>query len=280
MTVFLLVSVLLSVEAQVMPGSQATEVAATSWVNTDGFSMEAARGGVVVLFFWASTCEPCVEAIPAISDLAAEYADREVTFVGLTNEDGSEVDLELFITERGLSFPVGIGSMSYQDYGVTVIPHAFVVNPAGVVVWRGHPLGELEEVLATVVGEGNYEVVGYEEIALTEVTPGETVEGSLSEEDFNFIGTYTDGYKLANVVAGEYVITVTSEEIDTTLYVRTAMGDAKELRNDDAAPDFALPSPTDSAVSVYVDSGDDIMVYVSSYYREEIGAYTINVTRR
>ena len=41
------------------------------------------RGEVVVVNFWATWCAPCIEEIPEFSRLQAEYADRNVKFIGI-----------------------------------------------------------------------------------------------------------------------------------------------------------------------------------------------------
>ena len=41
-----------------------------------------------------------------------------------------------------MSYPVGVGSSSAGAYGVSGIPHAFVVAN-GKIVWAGHPMDGL-----------------------------------------------------------------------------------------------------------------------------------------
>ncbi len=44
------------------------------------------RGKAVVLDFWATWCSPCVAAIPKFNRLVAEFKDRPVVFVSVTDE--------------------------------------------------------------------------------------------------------------------------------------------------------------------------------------------------
>lgn len=45
------------------------------------------RGDVVVLNVWYAACGPCRAEAPDLQDVAAEYADRGVRFVGLNTRD-------------------------------------------------------------------------------------------------------------------------------------------------------------------------------------------------
>jgi hypothetical protein len=57
---------------------------------------------------------------------------------------------EDWVTEHGVTYAYGYdkkGKLS-RDLGVKGIPHAFLINPSGKIVWEGHP-GALEEEMIT-----------------------------------------------------------------------------------------------------------------------------------
>ena len=41
------------------------------------------QGGVLVVSFWATWCAPCIEEMPDLQEVQAEYATRGVTIVGV-----------------------------------------------------------------------------------------------------------------------------------------------------------------------------------------------------
>ncbi len=143
-------------------GDQAYPLTGLTWVK--GSPVSISPGKVYVVEFWATWCPPCRESIPHLTELADKYADR-VVFVGVSNEDVSTV--EPFVADKGdeMDYHVAVdtngnvvkGYMSAFNQGG--IPTAFVVNADGMVVWLGHPMGELESVLDQVV-EGTYTVEG------------------------------------------------------------------------------------------------------------------------
>ena len=69
--------------------------------------------------------------------------------VGVSGEEESEV--EPFVTKHKVQYPIGIGET--EDYDVNGIPHAFLIDKDGKIVWRGHP-ASLDKALVdkTLVG--------------------------------------------------------------------------------------------------------------------------------
>jgi hypothetical protein len=68
-----------------------------------------------------------------------------VVIVSLTDEPRSKV--EPFAKQMGMVYPVGGGSQAGSLYGVTGIPHAFIVDPSGKIAWAGHPMAGLDAAL-------------------------------------------------------------------------------------------------------------------------------------
>lgn len=115
--------------------------------------------------FWATWCGPCLAGMPHLSDLQAEYADRNVTVIGFTSRDllgkpdHSEMGVTDFVHGRGKRFNY---TFAYADDGATAdawmtaagregIPCTFVVDQAGKIADIGHPM-YLPAVLPKVVG--------------------------------------------------------------------------------------------------------------------------------
>ena len=67
---------------------------------------EDLKGKVLVVDFWATWCGPCIEEIPNFNALDAEQGDDRVVMLGITVESGSYEDVEPYITELGIEYPV------------------------------------------------------------------------------------------------------------------------------------------------------------------------------
>jgi len=101
--------------------------------NGSRVSLEAMRGKIVVLNFWASWCYPaCYEEAPVLERNWQAYRDRDVVVVGINIQDREEAALR-FIRQFGLSFPNAPdpGGKVSVDYGVYGVPETFFIDRSG-----------------------------------------------------------------------------------------------------------------------------------------------------
>jgi cytochrome c biogenesis protein CcmG/thiol:disulfide interchange protein DsbE len=98
-------------------------------------SLDALRGQVVVLNFWASWCYPaCYEEAPVLEAAWRRYRDRGVVVVGIAIQDKEPASRD-FIERFGLSFPNApdpAGRISI-DYGVYGVPESFIIDRRGLI---------------------------------------------------------------------------------------------------------------------------------------------------
>ncbi len=96
-------------------------------------ALEAQRGKVVVLNFWASWCYPaCYEEAPVLERNWRAYRDRGVVVIGVDIQDKAEA-AQKFMRDFGLSFPNvrdTAGKVSV-DYGVYGVPETFFIDRGG-----------------------------------------------------------------------------------------------------------------------------------------------------
>jgi len=143
-------------------GDAAYPLTGLTWVK--GSPVTISPGKVYVVEFWATWCPPCRKSIPHLTELAKKYADR-VVFVGVSDEDVATV--KPFVANQGdqMDYNVAVDTArkvvdGYMTaFGQDGIPTAFVVNADGKVVWLGHPMDNLGDVLDKVLA-GTYAVPG------------------------------------------------------------------------------------------------------------------------
>ena len=124
--------------AQGLVGKPAPAISATDWLNSLPLSLQAAKGKIVMVEFWATWCPPCRKSIPHLIELNKKLAGKGVVIMGLTNEQKEKV--EPFAKELSMDYAIGGESASGKDYGVTGIPTAFILDTAGTITWQGHPM--------------------------------------------------------------------------------------------------------------------------------------------
>jgi thiol-disulfide isomerase/thioredoxin len=121
-------------------GTEPPEVVATGWLNTDGpQTLAGLRGKVVLVEFWATWCGPCVAGIPHLNELQTKYGADGLQILSFTEEDRATVEAFQKQARTPIEYTVAVGSSMGRTYGVTGIPHAFLVGRDGKLVWHGHP---------------------------------------------------------------------------------------------------------------------------------------------
>ena len=153
-------------------GHTAPELHFTWWSNpTDPDESYAKlsdlKGKVVVLDFWATWCGPCVGSFPHVKELQSHYDGYDVVIVGVTSLQGAhftgdergKIDcaddpdqeralMKEFMAAKDVTWRVAFAEepVFNPDYGVNGIPHVAILDPQGVVRFRGlHPAMPMQE---------------------------------------------------------------------------------------------------------------------------------------
>lgn len=96
-------------------------------------SLEALRGQVVVVNFWASWCYPaCYEEAPSLERAWKAYKDRGLVMVGVNYQDKDE-PAKRFLAQFGHTFlnAPDPGSRVSVDYGVYGVPETYFIDKKG-----------------------------------------------------------------------------------------------------------------------------------------------------
>lgn len=139
-------------------GVSAPALSVAEWVKGKAVNLNEGKGkNIYVVEFWATWCPPCRASIPHLTELQKKFKDQSVTFIGISDETVSVV--KPFVTKMGakMEYTVALDkdrktSAAYMGaFGVGGIPHAFVVDKTGAIVWHGHPMGGLDKAIEAVL---------------------------------------------------------------------------------------------------------------------------------
>ena len=116
-----------------MSARRAPALQVNQWTNSRPLYPTARDGKIVVLTFWATWCEPCLQSIDYNNELFRHYQDKDVVLIGICGTDGSE-DMAQIVKKRGITYPVAIddtGDKSVSAYEVQSLPTYFVIDRDG-----------------------------------------------------------------------------------------------------------------------------------------------------
>lgn len=139
-------------------GDPAPALQAEKWLKGDPVDLKDGKGEkIYVVEFWATWCRPCKKFIPHLTELQKKHKDDGLVIIGITDESPKKA--EPFVKKMGDKMDYAVmadkSKKTYNAYmggfGIRTIPHAFVVNKDGNIVWQGNPMQGLDGVIEKVL---------------------------------------------------------------------------------------------------------------------------------
>mmetsp|Transcript_21619 Transcript_21619/g.67982 ORF Transcript_21619/g.67982 Transcript_21619/m.67982 type:complete len:208 (-) Transcript_21619:27-650(-) len=153
-----------------------------------------------IIEFWATWCGPCRQVFPHLTDIARKNKAKGLFCVGITNERKSP-QLAAFVQQQsyGMDYTVAVDVDSegqeklIMPAGARGIPHAFVVDKDGTIVYSGHPMQpDFEKAVNNVVSEAAPKQEALPLITATAeelaAMPVRELKAILSDRGISFIG--------------------------------------------------------------------------------------------
>lgn len=94
----------------------------------------------IIISFWSTTCRPCIKELTAFSDLYEEWAEETgVKIVAVSTDDSRTVNnVRPMVNARGWEFDIylDVNGDFKRAMGVTDIPHLFILDGTGKIVYQ------------------------------------------------------------------------------------------------------------------------------------------------
>ena len=143
-----------------LPGWSVASALGPEWIGrkapdftletTDGratLSLSDLRGQVVVIDFWATWCAPCKRCLPRLAELEIAHDGVRVLAVNIDDERRNAVE---FLKRNRIHLTALFDEKKevVEEYGVSAMPSAFVIDKRGVVrfVHTGYTDNEVEQI--------------------------------------------------------------------------------------------------------------------------------------
>ena len=111
---------------------------APEFVRTDlghkRLDLNAYRGKVVLLDFWATWCAPCQVEMPSFVDWQKKYGPRGLQVIGISLDD-DPVLVRSLVGKLKLNYPVAMGDVKLGDLygGVLGLPVTYLIDRHGMI---------------------------------------------------------------------------------------------------------------------------------------------------
>jgi thiol-disulfide isomerase/thioredoxin len=105
--------------------------------------LQAHRGKVILINFWATWCPPCIHEMPMMEALYIARKDQAFSIWAI-NMSESQKDVAHFMAQKGFHFPVmlDLEGTATSSYAVQGLPSTYLIDCAGNLL--GHVIGILE----------------------------------------------------------------------------------------------------------------------------------------
>jgi thiol-disulfide isomerase/thioredoxin len=154
-------------------GDPAPALNVAKWFKgTEVKAFEKGKGYVVE--FWATWCMPCRASIPKLTAAQKKFGDKGMVVIGVSLDQGADAQTKVqsFVEKMGdkMGYSVMLdagqtGAGYLGATGVQGIPHAYVVDKDGKMVWHGNPNqpSEAMELVIAEVAAGTFDVTKHAE---------------------------------------------------------------------------------------------------------------------
>lgn len=122
------------------------------------FNLHQLRGHYVLIDFWGSWCNPCIELIPKLRELNDTYKDLGLKMLSIGVDDQNNFDkMRAIIQDERMDWLHVFSAFGDQNalniqYSVTCFPTTILIDPNGKIIYRGCGIQDFPQIVG-LLGE-------------------------------------------------------------------------------------------------------------------------------
>jgi len=118
------------------PSAQLSQFKLGEYLTGPQVGLDAATNKAVLIDAWGIHCGPCLASLPGIERIAKRYKDKMLVF-GAHCQAGTDDEVKAVVKRNRLTYTIVKGVHSPLPFNG--IPHVFVFDATGALVFAGHP---------------------------------------------------------------------------------------------------------------------------------------------
>ena len=118
------------------PAGQATPTLRLNDIDSRQWNLAELRGKVVLLNFWATWCEPCVEELPFLSDIAATEPERLVVVGVNFKESAGQIRRFPMADKVAYRIVLDRSGEGFKNWAGGILPTTVLIDRKGKARWR------------------------------------------------------------------------------------------------------------------------------------------------
>jgi peroxiredoxin len=143
-------------------GDPAMPLTIKQWIKGNPVDVRDGKH-IYVIEFWAALSPASLASVPKLNELQKQYKDKDVVIVGISDEPADKLKAFIELPNTQIDYVVAADdkrktARNYMvPFGQNSLPHVFVVGKDGKILWHGHPLNGLDQILDAIVA-GKYDL--------------------------------------------------------------------------------------------------------------------------